>query len=32
MYPTNRGSSLTARDYRTLEALYELDDGVVIRR
>ena len=32
MYPTNRGSSLTARDYRTLEALYALDDGIVIRR
>jgi hypothetical protein len=32
MYPTNRGSSLTARDYRTLEALYALEDGVVIQR
>lgn len=32
MYPTNTASSLTARDYRTLEALYELDDGIVITR
>jgi predicted Zn-dependent protease len=32
MYPTNTASSLTARDYRTLEALYALDDGLEIVR
>ena len=31
MYPTNTATSLSARDYRTMEALYELQDGVVIR-
>lgn len=30
MYPTNTASALTARDYRTLEALYELEDGLLI--
>lgn len=30
MYPTNTAIALTARDYRTLEALYELEDGITI--
>jgi len=32
MYPTNTATSLTARDYRTMEALYALPDGAVIHR
>ena len=32
MYPTNTASSLTSQDYKTLEALYRLDDGIVIQR
>ena len=32
MYPTNTATSLSARDYRTLEALYGLDDGTIIVR
>ena len=32
MYPTNTATSLSARDYRTLEALYDLDDGIEIVR
>lgn len=32
MYPTNTATSLTARDYRTLEALYDLEDGTIIVR
>ena len=32
MYPKNTAASLTTRDYRTLEALYALDDGTVIAR
>ena len=32
MYPMNTASSLTARDYRTLEALYALEDGTEIVR
>lgn len=27
MYPRNTASSLTARDYRSMEALYQLPDG-----
>lgn len=30
MHPTNTATSLSARDYRTLEALYALEDGTVI--
>lgn len=30
MYPTNTATSLSARDYRTLEALYALQDGTEI--
>ncbi|HET9949926.1 MAG TPA: matrixin family metalloprotease [Longimicrobiales bacterium] len=30
MYPTNTAVSLTAQDYRTMEALYELADGTEI--
>ncbi len=30
MYPTNTAVALTSRDYRTLEALYELPDGAVV--
>jgi Matrixin len=32
MYPTNTATSLTARDYRTMESLYHLADGVEIVR
>jgi len=32
MYPTNTATSLSVRDYRTLEALYALEDGTVIVR
>ena len=32
MYPTNTATSLSARDHRTLEALYQLDDGTEIVR
>lgn len=32
MYPTNTATSLSARDYRTLEALYDLPDGTEIVR
>lgn len=32
MYPTNRAMSLSAQDYRTMEALYELPDGTEIVR
>ena len=32
MYPTNTATSLSARDYRTMEALYELADGTTIVR
>jgi predicted Zn-dependent protease len=31
MYPTNTASSLTSRDFRTLQALYALDNGAEIR-
>lgn len=30
MYPTNTATTLSARDYRTLEALYALEDGIEI--
>lgn len=32
MYPTNTATALTARDYRTVEALYHLADGTRIVR
>ncbi len=32
MFPTNTASRLTARDYRTVQALYKLPNGVRIRR
>ena len=32
MYPTNTATSLTARDYRTMEASYALADGTTIIR
>ncbi|HSG08991.1 MAG TPA: matrixin family metalloprotease, partial [Longimicrobiales bacterium] len=32
MYPTNTASSLSARDHRTLEALYQFEDGTEIVR
>jgi len=32
MYPTNTATALSARDYRTLEALYALEDGTEIVR
>jgi len=32
MYPTNTASSLSAQDYRTMEALYQLEDGTEIVR
>jgi hypothetical protein len=32
MYPTNTATSLSVRDYRTVEALYELEDGTEIVR
>ena len=31
MYPTNTATHLTARDYRTLESLYSLPNGAVVR-
>jgi hypothetical protein len=32
MFPTNTATSLSARDYRTMEALYALEDGAEIVR
>ena len=32
MYPSNTATSLTARDYRAIEALYHFEDGTVIVR
>lgn len=32
LYPTNTATSLSARDYRTVEALYQLEDGTEIVR
>ncbi len=32
MYPMNTATSLSVRDYRTLEALYALEDGTIIVR
>jgi hypothetical protein len=32
MYPANTATSLTARDYRAIEALYAFEDGTVIVR
>lgn len=32
MYPTNTATLLSARDYRTLEALYGFEDGTIIVR
>jgi predicted Zn-dependent protease len=32
MYPANTATSLTARDYRAIEALYDFEDGTVIVR
>ncbi|GMV04733.1 MAG: hypothetical protein AMXMBFR53_10130 [Gemmatimonadota bacterium] len=32
MYPTNTATTLSARDYRTLEAIYALEDGTEILR
>jgi hypothetical protein len=32
MYPTNTATSLSARDHRTLEVLYDLEDGTEIVR
>jgi len=32
MYPSNTATSLSARDYRTMEALYALEDGTTITR
>ena len=32
MYPTNTATTLSAQDYRTMEALYALDDGTEIVR
>jgi len=32
MFPRNTATRLTARDYRTLEALYSLPNGAEIRR
>lgn len=32
MYPTNTATSMSAQDYRTMEALYELEDGAEIFR
>jgi predicted Zn-dependent protease len=32
LYPTNTATSLTARDYRAMEALYVLADGTTIIR
>ena len=30
MYPTNSSTTLSAQDYRTMEVLYQLEDGTVI--
>jgi len=32
MYPTNTARSLSTRDFRTLDALYELPNGAEIRK
>lgn len=32
MYPTNTATSISARDYRSIEVLYQTPDGTVIRR
>jgi len=32
MYPTNTAGSMSAQDYRTMEALYELEDGTELVR
>lgn len=32
MYPTNTATTLSARDYRAMEALYRLPNGAAIRR
>lgn len=32
MYPTNTATSISARDYRSIEILYQTPDGTVIRR
>ncbi len=32
MYPANTATTLTARDYRAIEALYDFEDGTVIVR
>ena len=32
MYPTNTATSLSAQDYKTMEALYALGDGTRISR
>jgi predicted Zn-dependent protease len=32
MYPSNTATSMSARDYRTMEMLYELEDGTEITR
>lgn len=32
MYPTNRATSMSAQDYRSIEVLYATPDGSVIRR
>ena len=32
MYPANTATSLSARDYRTMEALYAPEDGTTINR
>ena len=32
MYPTNTATSLSAQDYRSMEALYLMEDGTEIRR
>ncbi|MDH3270338.1 MAG: matrixin family metalloprotease [Gemmatimonadota bacterium] len=32
MYPTNTATSMSAQDYRSVEALYGVEDGITIRR
>jgi predicted Zn-dependent protease len=32
MYPENTATQLSARDYRTMNALYELPNGALIQR
>ncbi|MEM7417091.1 MAG: matrixin family metalloprotease [Gemmatimonadota bacterium] len=32
MYPTNTATSMSSRDYRSIEVLYDTPDGTVIRR